>query len=101
VDRCERFWNWTKAQAIEQQPPKIPEKGRDLGMHGASQEDKDEYEPDLEEPKPNVPSATRRKATGADHKKNPSPMFLANWKWFLTTHLVPIIRLFGDDAADI
>ena len=35
---CERFWNWTKAQAIEQ-PLKAPEKGHDLGLKNAPQED--------------------------------------------------------------
>ena len=64
---CEPFWNWTKAQAIEQ-APKIAEKGPDLGIHNT----KMSMNPIL---------------------KNPSPMFLADWKWFLSTHLVPIGHL--------
>ena len=36
---CEWFWNWMKAQAIEQ-PRKAPEKVLDFEMHKAPQEDK-------------------------------------------------------------
>ena len=75
---CERFWNWTKAQAIEQ-PPKTPEKGPDLGIHHAPQEDKDEYEPDLEEPKPNVPGKLEVVPVNTSSSYRP----------------------FGDDVADI
>ena len=63
---CERFWNWMKAQAIEQ-PRKAPEKVPDFEMHKAPQEDK-YMNPIL---------------------KNPNPIFLANWKWFWSTRLVP------------
>jgi hypothetical protein len=38
---CERYWNWMKAQAIEQLP-KTPEKVPDLGIKNAPQEEKDD-----------------------------------------------------------
>lgn len=51
---CERYWNWMKAQASEQ-TPKTPAKVPDLGLKNVPPEEKDDYEPDLDEFKPSPP----------------------------------------------